>query len=146
MVSHNHLSRAGSTVGTWFRRWGEQLATSGRSSLYSLMSTYRKENLKGKLCCVYCTRTMTQCMSLHASELAFLNRGGRILPHWRGMGNFVVETWGEVILTIWTFLKGQKQHSVNIERWLKSKLPWPVCTKSMKLKYKWCRCNDYNQK
>ena len=29
--------------------------------------------------------------------------------------------------------KGEKQHSVNIQHQLKSKLGWPVCTKSMKL-------------
>ena len=34
---------------------------------------------------------------------------------------------------------GQKQHSVDIEHWLKSKLAWPVCTKIMK-------CNDYGCK
>ena len=55
---------------------GEQLATSGGSSLYQLMLTYHKENLKGKSCCVGCTTTMTQCMSLHPSEQGFLNRGG----------------------------------------------------------------------
>ena len=30
--------------------------------------------------------------------------------------------------------QSKKQHSVNIENWLKSKLAWPVCTKSMNLK------------
>ena len=36
-------------VGTWCRRWEEQVATNGGSSLYPLMSTYQQENLKGKL-------------------------------------------------------------------------------------------------
>ena len=46
----------------------------------------------------------------------------------------VMKTWGGVILTIWTFFKAKKQHSVNTEHKLKSKLAWPVCQKSMKLK------------
>ena len=50
---------------------GEQLATSGESSLYQLMSTYWKENLNRKLYCMDCTTTMTQCMSLHAPGQGF---------------------------------------------------------------------------
>ena len=50
-------------------------------------------------------------MSLHASDQGFPNRGGGIPPHWRGMGIFaiymIVETWGEAILTIRTFLKAK---------------------------------------
>ena len=50
-------------------------------------------------------------MFLHASDQGFPNRGGGIPPHWRGMGIFaiymIVETWGEVILTIQTFLKAK---------------------------------------
>ena len=41
---------------------------------------------------------------------------------------------GGVILAIRTFFKTKKQHSVNTEHQLKSKLAWPVCQKSMKLK------------
>ena len=45
--------------------------------------------------------------SLHASDQDFPNRGGGIPPQWQGIKNFVinlmVETWGEVILTIQTF-------------------------------------------
>ena len=94
-------------VGTWCRRWGQQLASIEGSSLYQLMSTYWKENLKGKLCCVDCTRTITQCVSLHTSDQDFPNRGGGIPPQWWGIKNVVinlmVETWGEVFLTIQTF-------------------------------------------
>ena len=68
---------------------GEQLATSVGSSLYQLMLTYCKENLKGKSCCVGCTTTMTQCMSLHPSEQGFLNRGGGWgIPTVQGDGKF----------------------------------------------------------
>ena len=74
-VSHNHLRGGGSTAPPL--GWGpcveEQLSTSEGSSLYPLMSTYRKENLKGKLCCVDCTKTVTQYMSLDASDQGFLN-------------------------------------------------------------------------
>ena len=45
----------------------------------------------------------------------------------------VVGVWG-VISTIVTFFKVKKQHSVNIEHQIKSKLAWPKCKKSMKLK------------
>ena len=37
-----------------------------------------------------------------------------------------------------------KQLSVNTEHQLKSKLKWPMCPKSMKLKQKWSRNNDYS--
>ena len=36
----------------------------------------------------------------------------------------------------------QKQLSVNTEHQLKSKLTWPKCPKSMKLKQKWNRSNN----
>ena len=97
----------GSLIFLWCRWWGEQLATSWEA-VY-IMPTYQKENLKGKLCCVDCIRTMTQCISLHVSDKGFPNMVGGIPLHWREMGNFViylmVETWGKVVLTIWTFLK-----------------------------------------
>ena len=80
-------------VGNWCMRWGEQLATSGGKSLHQLMSTYRKENWTGKLCCVNCTRTMTQCMSLHASDQGFPNRGGEDSPSLKGDGKFF---WGGI--------------------------------------------------
>ena len=40
------------------------------------MSTYWKENLKGKSCCMDCIRTMTQCISLHAYDQGFPNSSG----------------------------------------------------------------------
>ena len=47
---------------------------------------------------------------------------------------WVVGIWG-MSSTILTFFKAKKQHSVNIEHQLKSKLgiAWPMCKKSMKL-------------
>ena len=69
--------------------------------------------------------------------------GGReleILP-----GDFfywVVETWGGVILTIPTFFKSK--HSFLWMLNIKSKLVWPVCPKSMKLRQKWYRSNEYS--
>ena len=62
---------------------------------------------------------------------------GRVsFPQWGRMGNYwVVGAWG-VISTILTFFKAKKQHSVNIEYQLKSKLAWPMRKKSMKLKWK----------
>ena len=41
--------------------------------------------------------------------------------------------------------QSQKQHSINSENRLKSKLAWPVCAKSM-LKWKWYRSNDCSKK
>ena len=35
------------------------------------MLIYQKENLKGKSCCMDCTTTVTQCMSMHSSEQGF---------------------------------------------------------------------------
>ena len=40
--------------------------------------------------------------------------------------------------------QSQKQLSINTEHQLKSKLAWPTHTKSMKLKQKWYRSNDYS--
>ena len=73
----------------------------------------------------------------------------------RGIRNFAggifllgVRTWGGegggggggggggVILRIWTIFENRKQHSVNTEHQLKSKIAWAVCQKSMKLKQK----------
>ena len=62
------------------------------------MPTHRKENLKVKLCCMDCTRTMTQCMFLLFSDQGFPNRGQRILPQWRGKGNFAVL---DLIYMVW---------------------------------------------
>ena len=46
----------------------------------------------------------------------------------------VVGIWWEMILTIQTFFRCYKQHSVNIEHPLKSKLAWNLCTRDTKLK------------
>ena len=102
---------------------GEQLATSVGSSLYQLMLTYCKENLKGKSCCVGCTTTMTQCMSLHPSEQGFLNRGGGVGdPHCAGGWKILLEGFnlydGGNLSSEFepsNLFQGQKQHSVNIE-------------------------------
>ena len=97
-------------------------SASGGSSLYQLMSTYQKENLKGKLCCVDCTRTMTRCMALHASDQGFPSKGGGFPPQWRWMGNFAWEInlydgghLGRSDFDHLSFFQGQTQHSVNIE-------------------------------
>ena len=37
----------------------------------------------------------------------------------------------------WNLFQSQKQLIVNTEHWLKSKLAWPVCTKSMKFSCYW---------
>ena len=68
-------------LGTWCRRRREQLATSWGSTLYQLISTYQNENLRGKLCCTGCTRTISQCIFLHAPDQGFPNS---------------VEGWGKV--------------------------------------------------
>ena len=121
------------------------------------MPTYQKENLKGKLCRMNCTRSMTQCMSLHVSDQGFPNRGGRNPPRWRGwefcledLIYMMVETW-EVILTIrtfsrpkttfckyWTFIKIKigltcvyNEYEVKIKKvkvqWLQPKIKFLVC-------------------
>ena len=62
-------------------------------------------------------------------------RGGNWKCCWGGF--FYPPRWwqpGGVILAIRTFFKTKKQHSVNTEHQLKSKLAWPVCQKSIKLK------------
>ena len=91
---------APSRVSTWCRGWVEQLVTRGgaansscqHNGIYnSLAHSYApiliftvnhtqacikwllRWALKGKLCRVYCTRTMTQCMSLHAPDQGFPN-------------------------------------------------------------------------
>ena len=46
----------------------------------------------------------------------------------------LVGIWGGLISTILTFFKAKKKYSVNIKHQLKSKLAWPLCKKSMKLK------------
>ena len=53
----------------------------------------------------------------------------------------VVRTWGGVTLASDSKLK--KKHAVNTEHQLKSTLVWPVCQKTMKLKQKWYRSNDW---
>ena len=58
------------------------------------MSTYQKENLKEKLCCVDNTRTITQCMSLHVPDQDFPNS---------------IEGWGRnspLVEGNWKFYKG----------------------------------------
>ena len=67
------------------------------------------------------------------------------------MGNFA---WGMFLLgggnlTMSDFdhsnlFQSLKQHFVDTERQQKSKLAWPVCTKGMKLKEKWCKRNNYS--
>ena len=42
------------------------------------------------------------------------------------------------------FHQSSKHLSVNTEHQLKSKLTWPKCPKSMKLKKKWNRDNGYS--
>ena len=57
--------------------------------------------------------------------------------------------WRELEEWFWGFEPFSKlfqQLSVNTEHQLKSKLTWSVWPKSMKLKQKWRRRNDYNQK
>ena len=86
----------------------------------------------------------------NSSRVNLPTRVFRIALEGRRMRNFgggffyrVMGIWRWVILTIRTFFKAKK-HSVNIEHRLKSKLPWPECTNSMKLKWKWYRSNDYS--
>ena len=81
-------------------------------------------------------------LSLMSRVFQWTLMGVRKSPHPSGgMGNllrgifyWVVEICFGVILTFPTIFKVKKNHSVNIKHWLKSKLAWPVCTKSMKLK------------
>ena len=70
--------------------------------------------MKGKLCCVDCTRTMSQCMSLHAPDQGFPNSiegWGGISPQVRGNGKFYL---GNFDLQI--FFQNLKQHLVNTEQ------------------------------
>ena len=73
--------------------------------------------LKGKLCCVDCTKTMAQCMSLYATNQGFpnsvegwwkfLQQWGDEKFSWGDLIYVVVGCWGGVILTIWTFFKAK---------------------------------------
>ena len=71
-------------------------------------------------------------------QIAIRGYGGES-PQWRE-GKFCkgFEGWWESDKKwIWpfkTFSKLKKKISVNIEHWLKSKLEWPMCSNSMKLK------------
>ena len=64
-------------------------------------------------------------------------------------GRIFFAGWRELEEWFWGFEPFSKlfqQLSVNTEHQLKSKLTWSVWPKSMKLKQKWRRKNDYNQK
>ena len=68
-----------------------------------------------------------------------------------GIGNFTGEIFllGEGSLGRSDFdnsnlFQSEKVLSVNTEHQLKSNLTWPKCPKSMKLKQKWNRSNDYS--
>ena len=54
-------------------------------------------------------------------------------------GNYLeVGIWQRVILTIWIFLKARNNILLTINIYLlKSKLAWPVCTKTIKLNFGW---------
>ena len=55
--------------------------------------------------------------------------------------NFFIHLWesGKEWFCPFKLFSKLKQHSVNIEHQLKSKLEWPACIKNMKLKLKWHR-------
>ena len=55
--------------------------------------------------------------------------------------NFFIHSWesGKEWFCPFKLFSKLKQHSVNIEHQLKSKLEWPACIKYMKLKLKWHR-------
>ena len=89
---------------------------------------------------------------MYASGYGFPNRGGGgDSPSVEGEGDgkfcWGVNLDGGVNLRRTDFdhsnlFQGQKKLSVNSEHRLKSKLVWTVCTKSIKLKWKWYWCND----
>ena len=133
---------------------GEQIATSGGgSSLYQLVSICQKENLKGKLCYVdwiwiglepwlsACPcMPLTRVFQIGVWGISLSGGGSEIL-----FGDFIFYDDGNLRRSDFDYsnlLQGQKQHSVNIEHWLKSKLVWSVCTNSMKWKQKWYRSSD----
>ena len=103
-------------VDTWCRRWGKQLATSGGSNLYQLLSTYQKENLKKQICWVDCTRTMTQCMSLHASEQGFPDRDRGSPPPLK-MGNFQFTWWWKPEKWFWPFKPFSRPKATFCKYW-----------------------------
>ena len=60
-------------------------------------------------------------------------------------GDFFTEWWEpEKLFWKFKYFQSWKHHPVNAEHQLKSKLAWPVCQKSTKLKQKWYRSNDYS--
>ena len=69
------------------------------------------------------------CMPLTRVFQIALRGGVEFLPKWGGMGNFTRE-----ILTFKSFSKLKTTFGKYWTSRLKSKLAWPVCTKSMKLK------------
>ena len=123
-------------VGTWCPKLENQLATSGGAVYISSIQHNQEEHLKGKLCCVDSTRTMTQCMPLNVPDKGFPNSvqwwwwwwwwwcvcvcvwgGGGYFPVernakfcWKFWGNFIyilVGIWGGVIFTILNFFKAK---------------------------------------
>ena len=97
---------------TWKEGGNPQLNPNTKTCMKWLL----RHILKGKLCCVDCIRTITQCMSLHAADQGFLNSiegwwGNSLAAGdgkfcWEGNSIYMVTgTWGEVILTIQTFFK-----------------------------------------
>ena len=131
-------------VSTWCRKWREQSAQvnvqTSKIAFHTPMPlslTYTKKKgdtpvkpkhkhvLSGywrllwkENCCVDCTRTMTQCMSLQGPDQGFkitLSSGAWDFSPTEGNGEFcwgnliymVVGTWGGVNLTIKTFFKAK---------------------------------------
>ena len=51
-------------------------------------------------------------------------------------GNFLLSGWNlsRSAFDHLNFFQSLKQHFVNMEHWLKSKLVWPICTKKFEVK------------
>ena len=99
---------------------GEQLVTSGGSSLCNSCLYIKREIRKGNYVADF-TRTTTQCMSLH--DQGFPNRGGGEFPlgevRWEiFLGGFTLyggENLRRSDFDHSNLIQGQKQHSVNMQ-------------------------------
>ena len=116
----------------------EQLVTSGGSSLYQLMLTHRKQIWKENyVACIALEPWLNASPCMRLTRVFQIGVEGRDSPSVKGDGKFCwgrgFNLYGRGNLRRSNFdhsnlFQGQKQHSVNIERLLKSKLTWPVCT------------------
>ena len=118
--------------GATLNQWGEAAYIS------SCQHTKKKTWKENYVAWIALEAWLNACPCMFLTRVFQIGVGG--IPLGGGDGNFAWRIrftwWWKPEKWFWPFepFQGQKQHSVNIEHLLKSKLAWPVCTMSMKLK------------